>query len=144
MKREVYQMGAAGKKYGIWNTMKKCWQFGIVEDTPMLAEARLFQKIGDDANKWRFDVRELPPDKIVKAKRPCAICSQKPMICDRGVMQTYTQVNLAKDNGIPLYAGVDTAGRVFVFAGVDRAVSWYPNFCPECGRKLYGRREDNG
>ena len=34
--------------------------FGISEDTPMLAEARLFQKIGDDARKYRFEVRQLP------------------------------------------------------------------------------------
>lgn len=26
----------------------------------MLAEARLFQKIGDDARKWRFEARPLP------------------------------------------------------------------------------------
>ena len=25
----------------------------------MLAEARLFQKIGEDAKKWRFEVREV-------------------------------------------------------------------------------------
>ena len=26
----------------------------------MLAEARLFQKIGNDARKWKFEVKELP------------------------------------------------------------------------------------
>ena len=60
MKREVYMYGARGEQYGIWNTVKKCWQFGISEDTPMLAEARLFQKIGDDARKYRFEARPLP------------------------------------------------------------------------------------
>ena len=34
MKRETYYHGVAGQKYGIWNTMRKCWQFGISEDTP--------------------------------------------------------------------------------------------------------------
>lgn len=63
MKRETYYHGVAGQKYGIWNTMRKCWQFGISEDTPMLAEARLFQKIGDDARKWRFEARPLPREK---------------------------------------------------------------------------------
>jgi len=60
MKRETYYRGAPGKKYGIWNTVAKCFQFGICEDTPMLAEARLHQKIGDDAKKWRFEPRMLP------------------------------------------------------------------------------------
>lgn len=60
MRRETYYRGAPGVKWGIWNTAKKCFQFGICEDTPMLAEARLFQKIGDDARRWRFEVRRLP------------------------------------------------------------------------------------
>ena len=54
MRREVYHRGLPGKKWGIWNLAKKEWQFGICEDTPMLAEARLFQKIGDDARKFRY------------------------------------------------------------------------------------------
>lgn len=64
MKREVYQMGAKGKKYGIWNASAKCFQFGICEDTPMLAVARLYQKIGDDARKWRFEPRMLPEEVV--------------------------------------------------------------------------------
>ena len=39
---------------------EKCFQFDIREDTPMLAVARLYQKIGDDAKKWRFEPRQLP------------------------------------------------------------------------------------
>lgn len=50
MKRETYQRGLPGAKWGIWNC----------EDTPMLAVARLFQKIGDDARQWRFEPRQLP------------------------------------------------------------------------------------
>lgn len=60
MKREYYYRGRPGAKYGIWNGMKKCFQFAICEDTPMLAEARLYQKIGADASKHRFEPRELP------------------------------------------------------------------------------------
>lgn len=60
MKRSTYYRGVPGKKYGIWNDVKKEFQFGICEDTPMLAEARLFQKIGDDAGKYRFQPRMLP------------------------------------------------------------------------------------
>ncbi len=52
--------GKDGEKYGIWNSESKTFVFGICEDTPMLAEARLFQKIGADARKWRFEARRLP------------------------------------------------------------------------------------
>ena len=51
MKSETFYRGVPGAKYGIWNASRKEWQFGICEDTPMLAEARLFQKIGNDAKK---------------------------------------------------------------------------------------------
>lgn len=46
MKRETYMFGVRGEQYGIWNAIRKCWQFGICEDTPMLAVSRLFQKSG--------------------------------------------------------------------------------------------------
>lgn len=60
MKCETYYRGVPGKKYGIWNTVAKKFQFGICEDTPMLAEARLHQLIGYNAKKWRFEPRMLP------------------------------------------------------------------------------------
>lgn len=60
MYRIEYMKGKANTKYGIYNTKSKCFQFGICEDTPMLAEARLFQMIGDDARKWRFEAKALP------------------------------------------------------------------------------------
>lgn len=62
MKRDTYYRGVPGKKFGIYNTVAKKFQFGISEDTPMLAEARLFQKLGDDARKWRFEPRMLPKE----------------------------------------------------------------------------------
>gem|GEM_PF-1572658 len=43
-----------------WNCSRKEFQLDICEDTPMLAVARLFQKIGDDARQWRFEPRQLP------------------------------------------------------------------------------------
>ena len=61
MRRETYQRGISGIKWGIWNCQKKCFQF----DIPMLAVARLYQKIGDDAKKWRFEPRQLPGKYIV-------------------------------------------------------------------------------
>lgn len=60
MKRDTYYHGLPGTKWGIWNTVQHSFQFGISEDTPMLAMARLYQKIGDDARKYRFDPRPLP------------------------------------------------------------------------------------
>lgn len=60
MRQETYQRGISGEKYGIWNCQGKEFQFGISEDTPMLAVARLHQKIGNDARKWRFEPRPLP------------------------------------------------------------------------------------
>lgn len=59
LKSDTYYRGVPGVKYGIWNTILDFWQFGICEDTPMLAEARLFQKIGDDPRKGRFEVRPI-------------------------------------------------------------------------------------
>lgn len=55
MKQHEYHYGKPGAKYGIWNNIRKQFQFDICEDTPKLAEARLFQKIGNDARKWRFE-----------------------------------------------------------------------------------------
>lgn len=60
MNRFEKMHGKPGAKYGIYNKQDKKFQFGICEDTPMLAEARLWQKIGDDARKWRFEVKRLP------------------------------------------------------------------------------------
>lgn len=60
MNRFERMHGKPGAKYGIYNKQVKKFQFGICEDTPMLAEARLWQKIGDDARKWRFEVKRLP------------------------------------------------------------------------------------
>lgn len=48
MKRTEYYRGKPNTKYGIWNDMSKQFQFNISEDTPFLAIARLYQKIGDD------------------------------------------------------------------------------------------------
>lgn len=58
-----YQKGKDGVKYGIYNSVTKKFQFNICEDTPMLAEARLFQLIGDDAYKWRFKVKPISVNK---------------------------------------------------------------------------------
>lgn len=47
-------------RYGIYNTMRKEFQFGINEPSKRKAIKKLFEKIGKDAYKWRFEVRPLP------------------------------------------------------------------------------------
>lgn len=47
------------KVYGIYNVIKKEFQFGIKEPSKRKARQKLFNKIGNDARKWRFEVREI-------------------------------------------------------------------------------------
>ena len=47
------------KVYGIYNRAKKEFQFGIKESSKKKAMQKLFDKIGNDARKWRFEVREI-------------------------------------------------------------------------------------
>ena len=47
------------KQYGIYNTVKKEFQFGIKEPTKKQALNKLCEKIGNDARKWRFKVKEV-------------------------------------------------------------------------------------
>ena len=60
--RFTFMRGKRGVKYGVYNTMKKEFQFGVCEDSPMLAQARLHYLIGDDAKKWRFEFRPIPKE----------------------------------------------------------------------------------
>ena len=60
MQQRIYYHGEPGAHYGIWNVIEKCWQFDICEDTPMLAKARLHQKIGHDARRICYEPRRLP------------------------------------------------------------------------------------
>jgi len=46
-------------RYGIWNNVKKEFQFGISEPSKKKARQRLFDKIGDDARKWKFEVKQI-------------------------------------------------------------------------------------
>ena len=65
---EIYWNGIPGKKWGIWNNMRKEFQFGICEDTPHKAEEALFQKIGYDSCKVRFEPKVLPDETSAKEK----------------------------------------------------------------------------
>ncbi|MBZ9633048.1 hypothetical protein [Clostridium sp. FP1] len=46
--------------FGIYNTMKHEFQFGICESSKARAMKRLFEKIGKGAYKWRFISKLLP------------------------------------------------------------------------------------
>lgn len=45
--------------YGIYNIKSKQWQFGIKEPSKTKAQKALFNKIGKDAYKWRFEIRKI-------------------------------------------------------------------------------------
>ncbi len=47
------------KMYGIYNIRAKKFQFGIKEPSKRKAKQKLFDKIGNDARKWRFEVKEI-------------------------------------------------------------------------------------
>lgn len=49
---------------GIWNSMRKEFQFGIDEPTSKKARQKLFEKIGYDSYKWRFETRIIPKEAI--------------------------------------------------------------------------------
>jgi hypothetical protein len=66
MTNKEYYLGEYGAKYGIWNYKKCEFQLGIVEDTPMLAEGRLFHLIGNDARKIKFSPRKISEGEIAK------------------------------------------------------------------------------
>ena len=66
MNKSIYYHGEAGAKYGIWDTANKGWRFGINEDTPMLAMARLYQRLGCAAKRSCFEARRLPKGGLPK------------------------------------------------------------------------------
>lgn len=51
---ETYTKGKTNTKFGIFNTHTKQFEFDICEDTPMLAEARLFYLIGEKAMDSKY------------------------------------------------------------------------------------------
>ena len=53
-------------RYMIWNDLQKKYQFpSICEITEKGANTLLFKKIGDDARKWRFEVKKLPKEEAL-------------------------------------------------------------------------------
>lgn len=56
-------------KYMVYNSMQKEFQFpSICETTEKGANTLLFKKIGNDARKWRFEIKELSDEKALEIK----------------------------------------------------------------------------
>lgn len=60
MKNSIYWHGISGSTWGIWDHQMNLFRTDIEEDTPMLAQARLYQKIGAEAKSKRYEARQLP------------------------------------------------------------------------------------
>ena len=60
--RAEFMFGKRDVKYGVYDSTTKKFKFGICEDSPMLAQARLHYIIGDDAKKWRFQFKPIPKE----------------------------------------------------------------------------------
>ena len=57
-------------RYMIWNNMQKCFQFpSICETTEKGATTCLFNKIGNDARKWRFEIRKVEKGEAYKIRQ---------------------------------------------------------------------------
>ena len=51
-------------RYMIWNDVQKCFQFpNICETTEKGANTLLFKKIGNDARKYRFQIKKIEKEK---------------------------------------------------------------------------------
>jgi hypothetical protein len=63
--------------YGIYNTKAKQWQFGIKEPSRTKAKKALFNKIGNDAYKWRFEIRKINPKQSKYTPISCNDCKKE-------------------------------------------------------------------
>ena len=52
-------MSETTRYYGVWNTRRKQFQFGICETSKKKAREKLFSKINNDARRWCFEIKEL-------------------------------------------------------------------------------------
>ena len=56
----------ATEHWGIYNNFRKEFQFNIDESSKNKAKQKLFNKIGYDSYKWRFDIRKLPKEMYIR------------------------------------------------------------------------------
>jgi len=90
--------------YGIYNSMRKEFQFGICEPTKLRAEKKLIEKIGKDAYKWRFEAKLLPKVKEVapinNMKCVAVIGSQKPTAIQESICREFVSDLVNRGFGI--------------------------------------------
>ena len=56
-------------RYMIYNNLQKEFQFpSICETTEKGANTLLFKKIGNDARKWRFEVKKIPKEEAINIR----------------------------------------------------------------------------
>jgi len=134
--------GARGEQYGIWNTQRKCWQFGICEDTPMLAEARLVQKIGDDARKWRFEARVLPAEMRRTEPEPQLLAELQRKDRELKLLRKQNQNLVAVRHSHWVEYESDTTDGTWVCSGCGQLSYAFmfgrqiAKYCPHCGAKM--------
>lgn len=57
-------------RYMIWNNLQKCFQFpSICETTEKGAQTLLFKKIGNDARKYRFEIKKVEKEQAYLIKQ---------------------------------------------------------------------------
>ena len=71
----------------------------------------------------------------------CKYCEQRPKRDVNGYYrQCDNQIEISEGGWVSMYIGVEEDGIIVVRAEGDSVAEYYPNYCPECGRKLEYRR----
>ena len=99
MNKTTYRKGVPGVNWGIYDKVNNRFVSGISEDSPMLAEARLFFIIDNAAKAQHYEPRMLPqkrieaaPKKILatladeEVKKALAYCSDPNNTCEKCVL----------------------------------------------------------
>lgn len=69
MKNQIYWHGIPGSQWGIWDHQLKAFRDDVREDTPMLAQARLYQILGQDTKLHRYEARQLPQENKTETEK---------------------------------------------------------------------------
>lgn len=70
----------------------------------------------------------------------CKYCSRKPEFEAWGDFFDHdNEEQITPDGWTVLYIGVDRNGRLRITASGDDRADYYPKYCPECGRPLWGQ-----
>jgi len=98
------------EQWGVWSTWSKKWCFGISESSAKAARKALFNRIGKDAYKWRFEFKKIPtvtPNKPTQRRNvQMAIDNQTTKLVTGKVRLSYANVwePQSMDGGDPKYS----------------------------------------